>query len=322
MKKTMWLLILAGILMAAIAYFYPNAKKETFTIGLVLPLHHAALDDIADGFKSELQKEMGSLGVNIEVQNALGDINLQKSAINKFINSRVNLLVPVTTSTTQMAINLAPNTVNVLFLAANIPPDSAAAQARPGLMGIIDEIPVNTQLQFIRGVMPELKKLAIVYSSSDKDFEDARKFQAVAQGAGIEVQMLMVQNVSELYTVSQRIENDCGAIFVLKDNVVASGIATLVKQANARKIPLITSDEGTNKSGSAFAVGVIEKDIGRQGARMAARFLKDGKPDKEAIEYLSRILVFVNNAACAQQGVDVESILRTASMMKLEVMKE
>ena len=49
-----------------------------------------------------------------------------------------------------------------------------------------------------------------------------------------------------------------------------------MQQANERKIPLITSDEGSNKNGGAFAIGVIEADIGRQGAKMAAELLLQG----------------------------------------------
>lgn len=322
MKKTMLLILSAGILLAIVAYFYPKSKKTNYTVGLVMPIQHVALDDIANGFQSELKKLMGNDAVQVEVHNALGDINLQKSSINKFINSKVDLLVPVTTATTQMAINLAPKEIALLFLAAIIPENSETARARPGLMGVVDEIPVDTQVKFIKAVLPELKKVAIIYSSSDKDFLDAKNFQQKAREEKIEVQMLMIQNVSELYTVSQRIEGDIGALFMLKDNIVASGIATLVQQANNRKIPLITSDEGTNKSGGAFAMGVIEADIGRQGAKMAAQFLSDKKPPTPAIQNVQRILVFVNNKACDIQGVNVQNVLRAASDMKFEVIKE
>jgi len=322
MKKTFIFILIAGILMALIAIFYPKSKSAAYNIGIVLPIAHVALDDIVSGFQSELLKEMGGEKVNIEVQNALGDINLQKSAINKFINQHVDLLVPVTTSTTQMAINLAPKDINILFLAADISKDSAIAEQNPKLMGVNDEISIELQAQFIHKAMPELKKIALVYSASDKFFTGAEIFIKAALKEGISVQKLMVQNVSELYTVSKRIENDVGAIFMLKDSIVASGIATLVQQADERRIPLITSDEGTNKSGGAFALGVIEKDIGRQGGVMAAPFLKDKKIAGARIENVSRILVFVNNEACARQGLDPAQVLRAASEMKLEVFKE
>ena len=132
----------------------------------------------------------------------------------------------------------------------------------------------------------------------------------------------MVQNVADLYTVSSRIESDAQAIFILKDNLVASGISTLVQQANERKIPLITSDEGSNKNGGAFAIGVIEADIGRQGAKMAAELLMQGSVNGDRIQNLRRILVFINKEACKSQGVDVNNVVNAAALLKLEVIKE
>jgi putative ABC transport system substrate-binding protein len=322
MKRPLILVLIAGILMALVSLFAIKKKKTGIFVGIIMPINHAALDDITNGFQIELMRLLGEDKVRIEVQNAMGDINLQKSSINKFLNDKVDLLVPVTTSTTQMATKLASPAQKILFLAANIPADSALAKENPALMGVVDEIPVDLQLSFIEKAMPQLKKLALVYSSSDKVFADVESFIKAASEKGILIQKLMVQNVADLYTVSSRIESDAQAIFILKDNLVASGISTLVQQANERKIPLITSDEGSNKNGGAFAIGVIEADIGRQGAKMAAELLMQGKINGDRIQNLRRILVFINKEACKSQGVDVNNVVNAAALLKLEVIKE
>ena len=72
-----------------------------------------------------------------------------------------------------------------LFLAANIPADSALAKENPALMGVVDEIPVDLQLSFIEKAMPQLKKLTLVYSSSDKVFADVESFMKAASEKGI-----------------------------------------------------------------------------------------------------------------------------------------
>ncbi len=321
MKKKLILMLIAGILMAIAALFTVKKKKDVITVGVVMPINHIALDDIVNGFQGELIDRLGENKLRIEVQNAMGDINLQKSSINKFINEKVDFLVPVATSTTQMATKLAPSSQKILFLAANIPANSPMAKERPDLMGVVDEIPVDLQISFLEKSMPQLKKLALVYSASDKVFEDVNAFIKEATIKGILVQKLMVQNIADLYTISSRIEKDAEAIFVLKDNLVASGIATLVQQANERKIPLITSDEGSNKNGSAFAIGVIEADIGRQGARMASEQLLQGQIPGGRIQNLNRILIFINLEACKLQGVDIKNVLNAAAALKLEVVK-
>jgi len=319
MNKLFWLL--AACALFALWFFYPKAsQEEQIKIGIILPLQHAALEDIVGGFKQEIKNTMGEQKISIYVQNALGDINLQKSAINKFLNDKVNLLVPVATGATRMAINMAPLEPPILFLAANILPGSTAALAKPGLMGVVDEIAPMSQLEFIRAAIPDLKRLTLIYSSNDKMPDDAAVFSEGARHVGLTVQQLMIQNLAELYTVAARIEHDSQAIIILKDNMVASGIAALVQQAEKLKIPLITSDEGTNAQGGAFALGVVEADIGRQGARMAAAyFLK--KNIAKPIEFLEKISVFINIKACEKQGVDIKQIIKAAAEQKYDVIK-
>lgn len=320
MNKIFWLLLAA--LLFALWFFYPqkNTQEEHIKIGIVVPLQHAALEDITNGFKQEILSILGEQKVSIHVQNALGDINLQKSALNKFINDKVNLLVTVATGTTQMAINLASKEQAILFLAANVAPGSKTALARPGLMGVVDEIAPIKQLKFIRAALPDLKKVTVIYSSSDKMPDDAALFSEACKQEGLHVQQLMIQNLSELYTVASRIEQDSEAIIILKDNMVASGIEALIQQAEKLKIPLITSDEGTNAKGGAFALGVVEADVGRQGARIAADYFAK-KNISKPIEYLDKISVFINLKACEKQGVNPDNIIKAALEQNYEVIK-
>lgn len=319
MKKP-FVLLIAVLVIGTSLYFGATQKKGGIKIGIVVPVQHAALDEIVAAFKSELQKVMGDTQFTIEVQNALGDINLQRSAINKFINEKVALLVPVGTATTQMALQLAPKNQSVLFLAANIPANSALASQYKSLMGIADEISVALQLDFLKRSFPDLKKVSLVYSSGDKVFGDTKLFVAAAEQDQIIVQQLMINNLSELYTLSKQIASDSDAIFILKDNLVASGINSLVQQANKLKIPLITSDEGTVKSGAAFAVGVIEADTGKQGAHLASKFFAKKLIAAEFIQDPDKISVFVNKNACASQGVELNIIEDAAVAMQLEVL--
>lgn len=317
MKKILLLVCLIGI--AALFYLMPKKSSSDLKVGIIVPAQHVALDDIVDGFKIQLSKSL-KRPVSIEVQNALGDINMQKSAVNKFINGGVDLLVPVGKGASLMTLNLAPQDRAVLFLAAFIPPESKEAAQKSGLMGIIDEIPVKLQLDFMRAALPNFKKFAVVYVSSDKIFDDVNDLVEQANALGITVQKLMVQNIAELYTISSRIEKDNQAIFTLKDVLVASGINALVQQANALKIPLVTSDEGTIKNGGAFAVGVTEFDIGSQGGKIAAAFF-DKAPIEQPIQYLGDMSVFINKAAATEQGVDLASVKQAAATMNLKVIE-
>lgn len=320
MKKIIIILVCLVAAATALYFLKPKSEKDGLKIGIIVPVQHIALDEIVGGFKQELLASMSTQNFTIDVQNAMGDINLQKSAVNKFLNDKVDLLVPVGKGASLMALNLAPKEQSILFLAAFIKPDSKEAQQKQGLMGVIDEIPVELQLKFMKSAMPQLNKFAVIYVSSDKIYDDVKELEEKTTALGITMQKLMVQNVSELYTISSRIEADNQAIFILKDVLVASGVNTLVQQANALKIPLITSDEGTIKNGGAFAVGVTEQDIGRQGARIAAAFFNK-QPLEQPIQYLNKISVFINKKSCEAQGVDLAALQQAAQSMNLDIIE-
>lgn len=319
MKKIITVALIA-ILIMIMVYLVPRPNKNELRIGLVLPAQHVALDAIVQGFKEELSLNLKGQAIHFEVQNALGDLNLQKSAINKFIAGKVDLLIPIGKGATQMALHNAPKELPILFLAAFLPPDRPEVKQKPGLMGIIDEIPVSLQLKFMKLVLPELKKMAVVYVSSDKIFDDVNELAKETSALNISLQKLMVQNISELYTISSRIEPDNQAIIILKDVLVASGINALIQQADSLKIPLITSDEGTIKHGGAFAVGVTEIDIGRQGAQIAAAFFHKSTIS-EPIQYLKKISVFVNKEACQKQGLNLSKLEQAAHSLNLSVVE-
>ena len=100
------------------SYKTVSSEDKSMRIGVVLPIEHQALNDIVAGF-SETMKDYYGKKVIIKVKNALGDINIQKSIIEQFLAQKVDILVPVTTNTTLMALQLSPSKQTIIHLAAN-----------------------------------------------------------------------------------------------------------------------------------------------------------------------------------------------------------
>lgn len=295
----------------------PKSAPEK-TVGIVLPMEHAALKAIVDGFEETVRNNYPGK-VNFELQNAEHDLNVQRSILQKFINQKVDLIVPVGTVTAQMAISMVKNQP-IVALAAMIPD---AARNKNDLSshftGVRDEIDSAKQLQFIHNLLPNLKKMTLIYSADDKVIPEVNATTAAAKQYGIVIQPLMIQNLSDLYGMGQRIDKDSQAIFVLKDNLVVSGINTLVYQAKNRHIPLITSDEGTVSSGAATALGVEEKQIGIEGGELAVKVL-NGQPISELpIQEMKTLIVFINTKAAAEQGLDIDQIKDVANQQNYNV---
>lgn len=310
--------LMAAMAVAAVADKPSASSAPEKTIGIVLPMEHVALRAIVDGFEESVTKNYPGK-VRFEVGNAEHDLNIQRSIIQKFINQKVDLIVPVATGTTQMTMSMVKNQP-ILGLAAMVP-DSA--REKNGLAnrytGVRDEIDSAKQVAFIHAILPHIKKFTLIYSADDKVIPEAKITIAVAKQNGITVQPLMIQTLSDLYAASQRIDKDSQAIFILKDNLVASGVNTLVHNANKRHLPLITSDEGTVASGAGAALGVEEKQIGREGGELAAKILKGQPISQLPIQAMRELLIFVNTQAASAQGLDLAAIQRYAQQQNYSV---
>lgn len=307
MKKTQFLLSILLFTISTVFAVPIHPAAPTKTIGIVLPLEHVALREITRGFEEVVSKNYPGK-VRFEVENAQHDLNIQRAIIQKFINQKVDLIVPIGTSTTQMAISMVKKQP-IIGLAAMIP-DSMRDQndMKDRLTGVRDEIDSAQQVAFIHAILPNAKKMTLIYSADDKVIPEVQKTLEIAKQKGIAIQPLMIQNLSDLYATSQRIDKDSQVIFILKDNLVVSGINTLIYNANKRHLPLISSDEGTVAGGAATALGVEEKQIGVEGGELAVKILS-GKPIRDLpIQPVKTMLIFINTQAADQQGVNVTAI--------------
>jgi putative ABC transport system substrate-binding protein len=246
-------------------------KKKNITpikVGVILPIQHQAMTEIVRGFTETLKKEHPNRPILLLVRNASGDINLQRSIIEELKTRQVNLFVPVSTNTTLMTLAMVQNTP-IVSIASNYTEAERQHRHPCNITSVNDSIPPKPQLLFIKRVMPNLKQITIVHSADDKVIQEVNQFKVLAKQMNISVQDLMVQQLPDLYPITSKISSKSQMIFIFKDNLVASGIRTLAQAANYRKIPLVTSDDGTVENGAAFALGVPEYRLGALGAQLA-----------------------------------------------------
>lgn len=285
-----------------------QAKNEGKTVGVIVPLQHPAMTEIVAGFKQELAKKYPH-PVNVVVKNAQHDANLQRSIVQQFIAQNVDVLAPIGTDSFEMTVTSAKQ-IPVVGIAADI--DETQHQAllakQHQVTNILDEVDIPSQLSFIQCAIPEVKKITLIHSASDKFIRQARIVKQAAKTDGIIVQDLLVQQPSDMYTISQRVARDSNAIFILKDSLIVSGIATLVKQAESLHIPLISSDDGSVQGGAAFAVGVYERQTGILAADVTARILNGEKASNIPMQTMMHYNLFINQQHAPKQAISLASL--------------
>ncbi len=283
------------------AQSHTDLSLTPLRIGILIPMEHAALRDIVAGFEQVVRAHYPHRKIDFNVQSAQGDIKLQRSIIELFVGQKVDMIVPVGTSATQMTLALV-KAQPIVSLAAQY--TEAERQKRPlkNITGVLDEIGGKKKLAFIQGVMPNIKAITLIYhNSNEKNYAEIAELKAASKTLGITLQTLMIQSLPELETAAHAILPDTEAILIGKDHLLASGIRLLVPIAASRGIPLITSDEGTVVEGAAVALGVRERTIGEAGGRLAVKVL-DGYPMQDLpMQEIQELAVFYNPIAQQQK---------------------
>ncbi len=283
-------------------------------IGIVVPLEHTAMREIVAGFSDTLQK-LYTQPIQIKVANAQNDPNMQRAIIQQMRDQNYALIVPIGMDTTQMTLAMIKSKLQPILSLASELSEQDRKKLKPCNLAIVhDEIPPQKLIAFIHAAYPKLTRLTLIHSASNKVFPEVNTTIAAGKQFGITVHHVMVSTLPDLYSVAHTLPATEG-IFVLKDHLIVSGIATLAKIANERHIPLITSDEGSAQNGAGFALGVPEREIGAAGAKLAAEILSGKSACTLPIIDMKKLTVFINQNALKQEAQDVEKINAAAEWL-------
>jgi putative ABC transport system substrate-binding protein len=307
--------VITGLLCGlAIAGCKPKADSaDTVTIGIIEPLEHNAMAKIVAGFTTTLQEQYHK-PVVIKVENAQNDMNLERAIIQKMQAANYTMIVPIGVAATQMTLSMVHDKP-VVSLASDFTKADQQKLQPCNVAVVHDEISAQQLLAFIHTTYPQLTHLTLVHSSADKVLPEVQAAIAAGKAYGITIHHVMVSSLPELYSAAQALPADTQGIFVLKDSLIVSGISTLAKVAAVQHIPLITSDQGSVQDGAGFALGVHEREIGVQGAQLAAAVLKGKAICTLPIVDMTNLTVFINEHALQLEKQDSAAIMRAAAQL-------
>lgn len=289
--------------------------SESYKIGINQLVQHPALDEATAGFK----QAFADAGAEVEwdEQNANGEQPTALTIAQQFANADLDLALAVATPAAQATVqNLID--IPVLFTAVTDPVSAELVESMdaPGsnVTGTSDEAPIGQQLELLKDLVPEAKNVGIVYASGEVNSQvQVDAATEAAKGLDLEIETQTVTSVNEIQQAVEAL-GDVDAIYVPTDNMVVSGIASLVQVAEEKKIPVIGAEAGTVEGGAAATIGIDYTELGRQTGEMALRILRDGEdPAEMPVEKATEFTYVVNEEAAKNQGIEIpENILAEA----------
>lgn len=144
--------------------------KDTYKIGVLQYADHPSLDNCREGFKQGLDSE--GIKYDITESSAKGDDSTNTQIAQQFVSQGMDLVCGIATPSAQACYNAAYEAkIPVIFNAVSDPVAAKLAesdtQAMDGITGVSDMLPVDEQLKLIREMLPDAKKIGILYTTSE-----------------------------------------------------------------------------------------------------------------------------------------------------------
>lgn len=249
-------------------------------IGVIQLMQHDALDASYKGFKEELVKA-GVNADNIDYQVA-GDQSNCTTVADKLVNGGNDLIYAIATPALQ-ATAAATTEIPIIGCAVTDYESTKLVKSndKPGgnVTGASDLTPVKEQFDLMEQMLPNAKKVAIMYCGS----EDNSIFQGnlaveAAKEKGYEYKVYKVSDSNEIQAVASQIVNDKNdVVYIPTDNLLATYMSSVEAITSPAKIPCIVGEEGMVKSGGFATYGINYENLGHEAGKQAIAILKGEK---------------------------------------------
>lgn len=299
-----------------------TSNSGEYKVGIVQLVEHPALDAANKGFTDALKEKGLADKINFDQQNAQADQSNLNSIAQRFVSDRKNLILAIATPAAQAMANA---THDIPILATAVTDYESAklvkSNAQPGgnVSGTSDMNPVEQQVDLILQVMPNVKTIGTIYSSSEVNSQlQVEKMKAYAATKGITVKEVTVSTVNDIQQAAQSLVSDgVQAVYVPTDNVVASAISNLVSVTDTAKIPVFGGEDNQVKGGAMMSLSVDYYKLGYQTGLMAVDILQGkSKIEDMPVEMQKEFKLVVNKEKLEKLGITLpQELLDKASMI-------
>ena len=276
-----------------------SSKKDSSDqkkIGVVQLVEHDALDASYKGFKDGLEKAGYKDGdkIKIEYKNAQNEQSNCQTIAKQFVTDKCDLVLAIATPAAQAMANESKD-IPILVTAVTDPADAKLVKSnkKPGtnVSGTSDLTPVAKQMNLLKELIPNAKKVAMLYCSAEAN----SKFQVGL--AKKEAKKLGLTTVDA--TVSE-----------------SSEIRQVVESLKGKVDAFIEAEEGMCTGGGLATYGVNYYKLGQQTAKQAVKILEGkAEPKDMPIEYQENADLIINKDTVKTLGIKIPEKLKKEAKM-------
>jgi putative ABC transport system substrate-binding protein len=275
-SKNVTIIICLIIVLGAFLYkkISPEKNIEKITVGIIQTASHPALDQVRQGFISELER-LSNNKIDFVIQNGEGSLSqIQSIAVNFHAHKKINAIFAIATPAVQAITRVEKE--KPIFIAAVSEPKSLGLSQNTNICGTTDKIDTDAQSGLIKELIPNARRATILYNPGENNsVAMVKKMQVSLENQGIDSTLLGVNMESEIGLAVNTASRKGDLILIPADNLLVGAMPLIANQALKNKCPLIVSDIPSVAKGALAAKGADYIELGKQTALLAYKVLME-----------------------------------------------
>ncbi len=276
-------LIALGLIALLASYFYsshhPSNQLPKIAIANWGP--HASLHESIAGIKDELER-LG-LKENQDIRFEISDVNFDSSLIMQMLAklkaNQPDVLVAISTPVAQAAKGSVKN-IPIVFSDITSPVEGGLLQSENepqfNLTGASDKQDLRAFLQFAKQILPEAKRIGLLYSTGEaNDAALVKMMQQAAAAQNMEVVLVPIEQAKDVGQRMQAFKGKVDFIYVGVSGAIQPSLPMIVSLANKMQIPVFNADSDAVKNHQVLAsYGVSYYQVGVNTATIIYQILQ------------------------------------------------
>lgn len=294
-----------------------STSEKQYSIGIATLMSHPALDTVINSMKEELTTRGYIEGKNIQyiLKNANGQINLTSIIAQDLSNTKLDVIVAITTPMAQSIAKMAHTPV--VFSAVTDPVGAGIVEdlskGQKGITGVSDAWPYDAQISLIVEIVPDATTIGVLFNPSEAASQyGIKQIRRITSEKEYKLIEAAAHSTSEVYTAASSIIGSVDVLYLSSDNTVIEGVAGAIKVAIEAKKPLIVGDSGTVAKGGLAAVSVGYTGVGKETGILVDRVLR-GEDEIPTVVAKGNDIFLNKEAAKLMSITFTESLIKKAT---------
>lgn len=315
--------VMAMSLMVGCGSKKDDSSSKTYNLGIIQFAEHGSLDNCRKGFLKGLESEGIKEGENLKItyKNSQADTATDNQIASNFASKKLDMICAIATPSAQSAYNAAMKADIPVIYTAVTDPVAAELADKDGkpvgeVTGTSDKLPVEEQIKMIREMLPNAKKIGIMYTTSEANSVSAiKEYKSLVKKYDFELVEKGITTTADVSLAADDLLSKVDCITNLTDNTVVASLPTILDKANEKKIPVFGSEIEQVKIGCLAAEGIDYIALGKQTGKMAAKVLKgEAKASEQNFETITEPGFYVNNKVAENLGITVPEDLANSAV--------